>query len=128
MRHTREMSSDGEKAALLRALAAHYLAVDDEALRQAFFSACETLSSDGERRSVLMAAVEYARVSPAVALGVIESSSHMSADGEKAEVLVSIARLRLFGAAGVREAFMRATRSISSDGDYRRVMEVALQQ
>ena len=128
MRQAREMSSDGEKAALLRTLAPRYLSTDEEALRNAYFSVCNSFSSDGERASALSAALPFLRVSPGVALGIIESARHMSSDGEKAEVLVALARQRALASSAIREAFMRATRSISSDGEYRRVMEVALQQ
>ena len=128
MRQAKDMTSDGERAALLRALAPRYLSADDDALRKAYFAACDAFQSDGERRRALNAALAFTRVSPDVALGVIESARHMSSDGEKAEVLVALARQRALSTTGVREAFMRATRSISSDGEYRRVMEVALQQ
>jgi hypothetical protein len=127
MREVRKMSSDGEKSELLRTVASRYLSADDEALRTAYFSAVETFTSDGERASVLQAAVPYASASPKVVLSILDATRPMSSDGEKAEVLVTLARQHLISAAGVREAFMKAARSLGSDAEYRRVMEVALQ-
>jgi len=127
MREVRKMSSDGEKSELLRTVVSRYLSGDDEALRTAYFSAVETFSSDGERANVLQAAVPYGGASPKVVLSILDAARPMSSDGEKAEVLVTLARQHLINAPGVREAFMKAARSLASDSEYRRVMEVALQ-
>jgi len=58
-----------------------------------------------------------------VLFAVLDAARGISSDGEKAELLLSIARLHLLTNAAVRESFMRVTRSLSSDGEYRRVME-----
>jgi hypothetical protein len=128
MRQARQITSDGEKSALLRTVVERYLGTDDETLRAAYFGAAETIVSDGEHRSALAAALPYARVSPQVVLGVIEGARHITSDGEKAELLVAVLRQRALTTPAQREALMRATRTISSDSEYRRVMEVALQQ
>ena len=122
MRQARSISSDGEKAGFLHATVRRYLAGEDEALRKAFFDVTQTISSDGEKRGVLCDALPYAqRLS--VLFAVLDAARGISSDGEKAELLLSIARLHLLTNAAVRESFMRVTRSLSSDGEYRRVME-----
>jgi beta-lactamase regulating signal transducer with metallopeptidase domain len=128
MREARSISSDGEKAEFLRAVAPRYLEGSDDALRGAFFSVAETISSDGDRHEVLNAVLPYAKANPATLLEVVEQARRISSDSEKAELLLTIARQRLIRTPPAREAFMRATRSISSDSEYRRVMEVALEQ
>ena len=125
IRQARSISSDGEKAEFLRATANKYLANDDESLRKAFFDVTQTISSDGEKRNVLNETLPYAQ-RPAVLLSVLESARQISSDGEKSELLVTILRRRLLTTSALREAFMQITRTLSSDAEYRRVMEVAL--
>jgi hypothetical protein len=125
MRQAKSISSDGEKAELLKATAPKYLANDDEALRKAFFDVTQTISSDGERREVLMTVLPFAQRAT-VLLSVLESAREISSDGEKSELLVAIARRHLLTTPALKEVFMKITRSLSSDGEYRRVMEVAL--
>jgi hypothetical protein len=128
MKSARQIGSDGEKSGLLQALAKRYLEVDDEALQASFFSLYETIGSDGEKRSVLSAALPYGKRSPRTMLRILESSRQISSDGEKAELLLSVAQERLITTSELRESFMRAMRSISSDSEYRRVMEATLQK
>jgi hypothetical protein len=125
MRQAKSISSDGEKSELLKTTVAKYLANDDEALRNAFFEVTQTISSDSERREVLMAVLPFAQ-RPAVLRSVLESAREISSDGEKSELLVAIVRRHLLTTPPLKEVFMKITRSLSSDAEYRRVMEVAL--
>lgn len=122
MRQARSISSDGEKASFLRSTVSRYLANSDEALRNAFFSVAQTISSDGEKREVLMQALPFG-AQPGVLMSVLDVARQISSDGEKSELLVNILRRRFAMTPQLREAFMRTTRSLSSDGEYRRVME-----
>jgi hypothetical protein len=122
MRQARSISSDGEKAAFLRSTVARYLAASDEALRNSFFSVAQTISSDGEKREVLMQTLPYG-AQPGVLMSVLDIARQISSDGEKSELLVNIVRRRFAMTPQLREAFMRTTRSLGSDGEYRRVME-----
>ena len=56
-------------------------------------------------------------------MSVLDIARQISSDGEKSELLVNIVRRRFAMTPQLREAFMRTTRSLSSDGEYRRVME-----
>ena len=126
MRQAQSISSDGEKAEFLRATVAKYLAPNDEQLRNAFFSVVQTISSDGEKHEVLNATIPYAQ-NPAVLFAVLETARQISSDGEKSELLVSILRKRAVTTPQLREAFMKTTRTLSSDAEYRRVMEAMLE-
>ena len=124
-RQAKTISSDGEKSEFLRATVNSYLSGDDETLRKMFFDVVGTISSDGERHEVLNSALPYAQ-RPAVLLAVLESAKDISSDGEKSELLVTILRKKLITTPALKEVFMKVTRSLSSDAEYRRVMEAAL--
>ena len=124
IRQARSISSDGEKAEFLRATAN----VPRERRRnitQSVLRRGATISSDGEKRNVLNETLPYAQRA-SVLLSVLESARQISSDGEKSELLVAIVRRHLLTSAALRETFMQVTRTLSSDGEYRRVMEVAL--
>ena len=126
MRQAGSISSDGEKAEFLRATVSRYLANDDEQLRNAFFSVTNTISSDGEKHEVLNAVLPYAQ-KPAVLYAILDAARQISSDGEKSELLVSILKRRAVTTPQLKEAFMKTTRTLSSDAEYRRVMEAMLE-
>jgi len=124
-RQAKSIDSDGEKSSFLCATADRYLGNDDEPLRQAFFEVVQTISSDGEKREVLTKALPFAN-RPATLMAVLDNANSISSDGEKSELLINILRRKLLTSQQTRDAFMKVTRSISSDGEYRRVMEEAI--
>jgi beta-lactamase regulating signal transducer with metallopeptidase domain len=126
MRQASSISSDGEKSEFLRATASRYLGNDDEQLRNAFFSVTNTISSDGEKHEVLNAVLPYVQ-KPAILFAVLDAARQISSDGEKSELLVSILHKRVAMTPQLREAFMKTTRTLSSDAEYRRVMEAMLE-
>ena len=126
MRQAASIGSDGEKAEFLRATASRYLATDDEQLRNAFFSVTNTISSDGEKHEVLNAVLPYAQ-RPAILFAMLDAARQISSDGEKSELLVSILKKRAVTTPQLKEAFMKTTRTLSSDAEYRRVMEAMLE-
>jgi hypothetical protein len=125
MRRANSISSDGEKSEFLKSTVARYLANEDEALRSSFFNVAQSISSDGEKREVLMSTLPYAR--PPVLSSVLETGRQISSDGEKSELLIAILHRRCITTPELKDAFMRATRTLSSDGEYRRVMEAMLE-
>jgi hypothetical protein len=128
LRGAKELSSDTDKANLLKTVAATALTARNPALRRAFFEACETLSSDGDSRSVLTAALPFGHANPAVTLDVIEATRHISSDSDKAEVLIALTQQRLLSSAAIRNAFLSAAKAISSSYDQKRVLQSAIQQ
>jgi beta-lactamase regulating signal transducer with metallopeptidase domain len=128
LRGAKELSSDGDKSTLLKTLAASALNGRNPALRRAFFDAFETLSSDGDKRSVLIAALPYGHANPAVTLDVIQGTRHISSDTDKAEVLIALTQQRLLASAAIRNAFLDAAKLISSSYDQRRVLQALTEQ
>lgn len=124
----RDVQSDGDKASLLTTLAAQSLSSGSRALREAYFEACNTISSDGSRRAVLTAAVPYGHANSSVTKDVLQASMLFSSDGDRAEVLILVAKQRLLTTASLREAFMAAAKKITSSGDYKRVLMAAFEQ
>lgn len=124
-RQAKSISSDGEKSAYLSATAEKYLSNDDEALRRTYFDVAQTISSDGEKREVLTKALPFAQRQP-VLMSVLDGANSISSDGEKSELLVAVLRRKVLTSQPARDAFMKTTRSISSDSEYRRVMDEAI--
>jgi len=112
----REISSDGDKASLLRPLAGT-IDLADPALRNGFFAAASSISSDGDRRTVLLAALPRAQADAAALTALLESAGEIGSDGDKSSVLVRSADAPALGTASARDAWFRAAGSVSSDGD-----------
>jgi hypothetical protein len=124
-RQAKSISSDGEKSGFLCATADLYLSNDDEALTRTFFDVTQTISSDGEKREVLMKALPFA-TRRSVLMSILDGANSISSDGEKSELLVAVLRRKVLTSQPARDAFMKTTRSISSDSEYRRVMDEAI--
>jgi len=124
MRLGRKISSDGEKARLLIAAAPHY---QTAAVRESFFDAVDSISSDGERRGVLRSVLErYGPDHETLAL-TLRSTKRISSDGEKANVLMHAAEFRLMDDTA-RLNYFRAADAISSDGERRRVLSTVIKK
>ncbi len=111
------ISSDGDKARVLVEL----VGVNVEAARGDFFAATDTIQSDGDHSHVLMALLDKPGTSSAMAIGAIQSATHMSSDGDKGRVLVKVAQ-RYSRDPQVDAALRKAVESLHSDGEYRSVM------
>ena len=115
------ISSSGDKARVLTQVAEGY-SLGDARARGAFFAAVNAISSSGDRRRVLMATLARDELSDDALLQVIEASRKMSSSSDKVAVLMELANTHGLPSGRVREAFMKAAESLSSDGDYRRLM------
>ena len=120
------IESDGDKARLLATVVARYLVPNDSALRQAFFEASATLVSDGDEARVLSAAIPFAHAAPAITRDVIEATRRIGSSGDKARVLTEVAQQHLLTTRELRNAYLDAARTISSDHEYRLVMDAAI--
>jgi len=118
-----QLSSDGEKAALLVEMAQRYQ--EDAALRNAFFKAADTLRSDGESRRVLS---ELLARKPAgeTLQSVLQSTKAISSDGEKAALLVEMAK-ECVNNSELLASFLEVSNSLRSDGEYRKVMSTVFE-
>jgi len=95
---------------------AHRFAADQ--LRASYFQAVDSISSDYDRRRVLIGMLEADGRSPETASRVGQSAKLMSSDHDKAEVLIAIPSL----SGGTGCALLKAARTIQSDHDKARVL------
>jgi hypothetical protein len=116
----RSITSDGDKASVLRAIADR--AGSRAAVASAVVATARTLTSDGDRRSVL-AKVTDAR--PSQSLDVLTHAAlaarEMTSDGDKAAVLTAIAP-RAGESPALRNALLEGATTITGDGDRARVL------
>jgi beta-lactamase regulating signal transducer with metallopeptidase domain len=125
LRLAERIASDGDKSSFLRRAAPRVLG-GSSALREAFFRAYATLAADGDKRAVLMAAVRQGQKSTALTRDVIRGTGKIGSDGDKTLVLLTVARTGLVTSDELREEYIKAARTIGSDGDYRRVIDAVL--
>ena len=119
------MSSSFELAELL--IAAQRRSLVDSVSSDAYFRAVGRLTSDHERRRTLSALLKQRPESPIVLAGVLRSSASINSDFELASLLVEFARL-VPVRGQLRELYLQATRSITSDHEYRRALQALLEQ
>jgi hypothetical protein len=117
----REISSDGDKSSLLRPLAAS-LDFTAPAIRDGYFGAASSISSDGDRRMVLLAALPRAQADAAALTALLGATAPISSDGDKSSVLTRSADAPALDAPAARDAWFRAAGSVSSDGDRSRAL------
>jgi hypothetical protein len=94
-------------------------------LRTPFFRAANTLRSDGERRQTLEVLLQNKALAREDLIEGLESTAHLSSDGEKASVLVEMTK-HYQEDANLRTAFFKATDTLRSDGEHRRVLSELL--
>jgi hypothetical protein len=117
----RQIASDGEKAALLKAMVRDGRAAP--AAHDAVVEAAETIASDGEKRGVLSTLVRADGRETLVA--VARAAKQIASDGEKAGLLLEVAD-RYVRDAALRAAYLDAAESIASDGEKGRVLRALL--
>jgi hypothetical protein len=111
------ISSDLDKARVLIELAG----TNVEASRDAFFTAVNSIHSDGDRSRVLMVVLDIPGISDSLVVAAIQSATGISSEGDKARVLLDTAE-RYSSDPTVNAALRKAAESLHSDGDYRIVM------
>jgi hypothetical protein len=91
-----------------------------DATRGGYFAAVRDMSSDYERRRVLIAIVDD-ELTPAMIGDVIDATAPMSSDYEKATVLVALLRRHPVTGA-LRDRLMRVAQDMSSQYESNRVL------
>ena len=122
----RDISSDGDKSAVLSAVARRY-ALDGDPVRKAFFGAARTVSSDSDRRGVLQAALARRPLASPVMLDLLGTAEEISSDHDKSSVLLEVVGRPELRDQTVRARFFEVLKTVSSSSDYRRVMEAVVQ-
>jgi hypothetical protein len=126
LRGAKDVASDGDRSSLLKTVASRALTPRSSALRQAFFDALATLTSDGDKRDVLVAAIPYGHADPAVTAGVLHGVSNVHSSGDKTVVLIAVAEQRLLTSPALRQAFLAAAKEVPSSSDHSRVLQAAI--
>ncbi|GLC25620.1 M56 family metallopeptidase [Roseisolibacter agri] len=117
------MTSDGDKSAVLQKLARRVGETGE--IRTAFFRTLDGFTSDGERRRVLIAALDSAGDDATVA-ATLDQTHRMTSDGERVEVLRAVARKRRMEVVPVRERFFAAVNGMVSETARETVLLAAL--
>jgi hypothetical protein len=121
----RTFSSDTHKERVLRAILAR--GAQDEGIVGDVLEATRGMSSDRQRGLVLRDVLQRGTLSQTTMLALLRSTTSISSDREKAQVLIAAAaQPATMNNDGVRQAFLGATRTISSSSEYRRVMEAVV--
>ena len=119
------MNSSYELAEVLIAAQSRFAV--DSLSADAYFRAVGRITSDYERRRTLSSLLKQKPSAPKVLAGVLRTSTFIQSDHELANLLVEFARA--FPVRGeLRELYLAATRSISSDHEYRRTLQALLEQ
>jgi hypothetical protein len=99
----------------------------DSLSSESYFKAVEEISSDYERRRTLSGLLKQRPESPRVLAGVLKASVNIDSDYELASLLVEFARaVPVRGE--LRELYLKATRTIASDWEYRRALNALVDQ
>lgn len=122
---TPTVRSDGDKRSILTETAASALEDGEASLRDAWFDAFDAVRSDGDQRSLLFAALPYARGDASLTAAILRGVTGIGSDGDASAVLVAVAQRGLLTTPELRSLYESAARTISSQGDARRVREAA---
>jgi hypothetical protein len=114
-----KLNSDGEKTGLLIQGAGELSG--SAGARRAWFSAVDTIRSDGEHRRALEAALHGDGRDREMLLTLIHSANGISSDGEKASILAEVARVCPDDDAVV-QAIVDAAQTLHSEKEYRRAI------
>lgn len=118
---TQNIQSDGERRIVLNS-AVRRVPLDDSAVRAAFFKSVDGINSAGERRIVLSSVLDRDSLAKPTFIALLHSAAGMDSGGEKAIVLERAAHRSELRDSDIRAAFNDAAKTISSRGEYERVM------
>ena len=96
-------------------------------LPSAFFTSAAGVHSSGDRKEVLLAALEHHGNEASTVQAVAKVAESISDDGDKAEVLAATAT-NFIDQQAIRQEFFAATKSIHSTGDKSRVLKSLLRR
>jgi len=113
------IASDGDKSRVL-IRAAQRDALNDPAVREAFFDTAGRIASDGDKSRVLIAALSNDRVRRDAVAEAVRTARTIASDGDKSRTLMAVPA-GFLGDRGVRAEIERTMMTIASDGDRGRV-------
>ena len=121
---TGKLSSSTEKGSVLRASIREM--PYEKPVLDGFFAATNHIASNTEKGRVLRAVVEDPKINKDGILGVINGSRTLASNTEKSTVLRLVSRTPFIKDEDVKSAYMAAARTLSSDTEYRRVVDALL--
>ena len=124
LRSAKGMTSDASRSLVLKSISPSTFA--DTTVQRAYMDVITAMTSDYERSNAIGALIKAPQLSLAVQLGIIRATSAITSSNDKANVLLLFLSKQGLGDENVRRAFMRASETLSSDYDYRRVMQALM--
>jgi hypothetical protein len=119
------VASDADKAAVLARLTSRL--DESEAVRSAYFGAVASMTSDAERRRLLLGVLDATR-DPAVVPAVLDALAPMTSDAERTAVLTAVAARHPLDAPAVRERYFARVEPMTSDAARERELLAALER
>jgi len=119
---TKQIDSNSEKGSVLRS-SIQWLGEQDEKVMTAFFESLNTISSSTEQGQVLRDLIGNLDLETRTQIMILESAARISSNSEKALVLVKLAEKADMDNEMIKNTFFETARTISSDSEYRRVMD-----
>lgn len=115
------MSSNTERGSVLRDAVG--ILDNDEEATEAFFNAVGKMSSNTEMGSVLKKLAKEEGLNSISIIGLLEASEDLTSNTEKGEVLVTVSQIIPKNDPAIKDAYIDAARTLTSDSEYRRVMD-----
>lgn len=121
-----QITTSGDKRAVLELAVPRVLRSRDELLHKSFFRAVGSVVSSGDRRNVLLAALPYGHTHESITISALQQAAELSSDGDKTTVLVTAAHQHLLTSDAVMKAYLATAKTITSSGDMKTAMEAVL--
>ncbi len=115
------MSSNTERGSVLRDAVG--ILDNDEEATEAFFNAVGKMSSNTEMGSVLRKLAKEEGLNSSSIIGLLEASEELTSNTEKGEVLVTVSQIIPKNNQDIKDAYIAAAETLTSDSEYRRVMD-----
>jgi hypothetical protein len=124
LRSAKGMTSDASRALVLKSISPSTFA--DTTVQRAYMDVITAMTSDYERSNAIGALIKTPQLSLPVQMGIIRATSAITSSNDKANVLILFHNKQGLADENVRRAFMRASETLTSDYDYRRVMQTLM--
>jgi beta-lactamase regulating signal transducer with metallopeptidase domain len=124
LRSARSMTSDMSRTVVLKSVSPATFA--DTSVQRAYMDVITGMTSDYERAQAIGTLIKAPELSLPVQLGVLRMTTAISGNTEKANVLLLFLSRHSLADESVRRAFMKASETLTSDYDYRRVMTAVM--
>jgi hypothetical protein len=121
---TARLSSSTERSSVLRASIPHL--IYEQTVLDAFFRTVSTTSSPTEQGRVLRALIEKGESNKIVSIGTLNTARRISSNTEKGSVLRAIAPKIPKEDTELKELYMEAVKTLSSNTEYRRAVDAML--